>query len=546
MFGGMSNPAKLTKSQLLKLLEQKDDQLTQKDDQLTQKDDQLTQKDDQLEQKDDIIRQLEKKFSDLETAYAKLWGERFAAKSERYIDNPDQLRLDFNDSDEAADAADGLADAVEEAEHITVHRRRKPRKRRDESLPEHIERYEVIAEPTAAETNCETHGERTPLDESLWDTTEKLEYIPPKLRVRITKYPKYVCQGHPDCGITSPARPTGIVEGDKYDSGVAAQIISGKYGYHLPIYRQQDWFAGSGWIPTRSTLLNILTRCHFILEPLLEHFKQTVLKDSVIGCDDTGVTLLYPKQMPDLDLDDRKERRIHEVYQEAFKEQKPSIRAKMWAYRGATVKLNVFDFRVSRHRDGPEEFFDGYHGTLLGDCYSGFEPIVVASNGSILRAACNAHARRKIKESSAYPKERRQWLRWYQDLYDIETRGKELSPEERLALRQLEAKPIWQQMETELGALAARTKNVILPKSDFNQALNYLRNHSVELQRYLEDPLISFDNNETEQLMKQVAIGRKNWRVPDVLSRTSGRLVGSGRLVSNVHRTMAVWSAICI
>ena len=90
-------------------------------------------------------------------------------------------------------------------------------------------------------------------------------------------------------------------------------------------------------------------------------------------------------------IDDPKERRIHEVFSEALKEAKPSIRAKMWAYRGVSVKLNVFDFRVSRHRDGPLDFFENYTGTLVGDCYSGFESIVVDSNGAMVRAACNAH-----------------------------------------------------------------------------------------------------------------------------------------------------------
>jgi len=52
---------------------------------------------------------------------------------------------------------------------------------------------------------------------------------------------------------------------------------------------------------------------------------------------------------------------------------------------------------------------------------------------------------------------------------------------------------------------------VILPKSDFAKALQYIRNHFVELQRYLGDPLLPIDNNLAEQLMKQVAIGRKNW-----------------------------------
>jgi hypothetical protein len=47
----------------------------------------------------------------------------------------------------------------------------------------------------------------------------------------------------------------------------------------------------------------------------------------------------------------RKQHRIHEVFQEALEKNVPSIRAKMWAYRGVNVKLNVFDFTVSRRRD---------------------------------------------------------------------------------------------------------------------------------------------------------------------------------------------------
>ena len=45
----------------------------------------------------------------------------------------------------------------------------------------------------------------------------------------------------------------------------------------------------------------------------------------------------------------------------------------MWAYRSVQEKLNVFDFTVSRHRDGPDQFLlnSGYEGTLISDCYTG-------------------------------------------------------------------------------------------------------------------------------------------------------------------------------
>ena len=44
------------------------------------------------------------------------------------------------------------------------------------------------------------------------------------------------------------------------------------YAYYLPTYSQQDWFAGSGWMPGRSTLLNILSSAAYVLEPLYQHY----------------------------------------------------------------------------------------------------------------------------------------------------------------------------------------------------------------------------------------------------------------------------------
>jgi len=511
----MTNPALLSRAELLELLAQKEQQVVTLQSiqaELQAQGEQLRQQDIAIQTKDKTIEQLTQERDEYKLAFDKLMQQRFRNRSERYIDNPDQLRLDFGNTAEAADAALGLAEAVEDLEQtIPEHRRRKPRKKRDEKLPEHLPRYEVTAEIPAEMKSCSVHGERTLLPESMWDTTETLEFERPKLKVRLTKYPKLSCPGQPQCGIASPERPTGIVEGNKYSSSIAAEIITGKYSYHLPLYRLQDYFASSGWTPSRSTQGNILSNAHFILEPLLQFFKQTAQTDSLVGCDDTGVTLLYPKVLPEFDLDDPKQRRIHEVFQEALDNNKPSINGKMWAYRAVNIKLNVFDFTVSRHRDGPELFFADYKGTLLGDCWHGFESIAAASNGCILRAACNAHARRKFENSTSYPDERIQWLQWYQQLYDIEERGKQMSPEERLALRQGEAKPIWSTIEEWLEEVEQRTTNVILPKSDFAKALQYVRNHFVELQRYLDDGCLPFDNNETEQLMKQVAVGRKNW-----------------------------------
>jgi hypothetical protein len=303
-------------------------------------------------------------------------------------------------------------------------------------------------------------------------------------------------------------------------------------------------FAGSGWTPSRSTMLNILIGCHFIIEPLLAYFRKTLQADSIVACDDTGVTLLYPKVPPDFDLNDPKQKRAAEVFTKALDENKPSINAKMWAYRGASVKLNVFDFTVSRHRDGPDSFFENYTGTILGDCWHGFGSIATESKGVIVRAACNSHARRKFEDATDYPADRRKWMQWYQDLYDVETQAKELDADQRTALRHAKAKPIWDLMRAELDSVDDRTEQVVLPKSDFRKALNYLRNHWTELTRYLDDPKLAADNNECEQLMKQIGLGRKNWLFCGSLAGGE-RNAGFMTLVSSAHRNdLDVWAYV--
>jgi transposase len=451
---------------------------------------------------------LEREKQELELTVAELLQRAFRNRSERYLEDPNQLKIDFGGSEDAADAAEGLAQAIEETEIlIAEHKRRQhARKPRNEKLPEHLPRYTVEAEVPDELKHCPEHGQRILIG---YDETETLEFERPKLRVRVTKFAKFACEGQSECGVASPERPIGLVEGNRYDPSVAAEIITGKYGYHLPIYRQQDYFAGCAWTPARSTLLNILEASGFVIRPLAEYFKQTLLDDCILGTDETGVTLLLPKDIPKPIEGDLKSQRIHEVFTEALRNGKPSVSARMWVYRGVTIPLNVFDFTVSRHRDGPDIFLEDYIGKVLADCYSGYQGITLRSEGRIERGACVAHARRKVFDGRAgYPLEASFLLGKFQQLYDIEDRAKSMSPEERLVLRQREAVPVWISIGEWLESDAARQ---VLPKSNLGKALGYLRNQWDALQVYLTDGRMPIDNNDVEQLMKQVALGRKNW-----------------------------------
>ena len=372
------------------------------------------------------------------------------------------------------------------------------KKKRNDRLPENLPRIETTRDVADSDKTCDTHGDKTLIG---YDTTETLVFTPSKLEVEVTKFPKYACPNQPDCGVAQAERPNGLIEGNRYDTSIAAEIITAKYGYHLPFYRQQDLFAASGWTPSRGTLLNILTASAVLIRPLVEYFADQVRKDAVIGTDDTGVTLLLPETLPDIDPNDVRSKRIHEVLSAAMKADKKHVKAKMWAYRGSSVPLNVFDFTVSRHRDGPDQFLidENYAGIVLGDCYTGYTGISLRSD-DILHAACNAHARRKIFEArSNHPQVASVLLAMFQELYDIEDRVRGLDDDARLELRQAESTLVWQRMREYLDGDVVQK---LLPKDSMAEAIAYVNNHWDALQVYVSNADVPIDNNDTEQLMK--------------------------------------------
>jgi len=460
-----------------------------------------------------IIRDQAQQLEDQTERVAKAEAERDAAlqfafrkKIERYLPDPKQFVLDFGDSPEVVDAAEGIADAALETVASYERRKQAAEKAKSEQLPAHLPRYEVKLDVPEAQKTCATHGERQVIG---YDWQETLEVVPPKLVVRRTGIPKLACPKAPECGVVEAPRPVGLVEGNRYDTSVAAEIMVAKYAYHVPVYRQQDLFASCGWTPARSTLLNVLESAAHLIRPLVAHLRDVVRAGPIIGTDDTTVTLVVKDTPPPLDPDDPKAARAREVIAAAQAELRGSITARMWVYRSITAPINVFDFTVSRHRDGPELFLDGFVGSLMADCYSGYEAVRTRSDGKIVRAACAAHARRKVFNArDNHPAHAALLLEMFREIYDIEDRAKPLAPTERQHLRNAEARPIWTRMQQYLASEAVSN---VMPKEPFGQALTYLRNQFDHLLVYLDDGLMPIDNNETEQLMKQVALGRKNW-----------------------------------
>jgi transposase len=417
--------------------------------------------------------QIEKLKAELELFQRYLFGRR----RERFIDSPGQGRLFDLPSEEESVAAE--PDPEQETSSAP---RRKRRGHGWGKLPEHLPREEVLVDVPESERTCACCGE--PLVLIGEDRTERVDCRPAKLIVKVLVTPKYACPKKHG-GVKQREAPPAPVAGGRFDFGLVAQVVTSKMADHLPLYRQQDILARSGLELSRSTLCDILAGAAELLAPLVSLLKQRILAGGFLGADDTPVRLLDSTH-PD------------------------GVRtARFWLYRGSDeAPYNVFDFHESRSRDGPREFLETFQGWVKVDAYGVDGGVYLGSGGRIHASCCLAHARRKFDEAkSSHPTLAAAALGFFHQLYDLEDRARELSPEARHTLREREAVPLLALFRAWADEQAERT----LPKLKLGEALGYLRNQWDALANYVEDGRLPIDNNATERDLRALTIGRKNW-----------------------------------
>jgi transposase len=453
----------------------------------------------------------EEQSKSLQEALAEIRFLRSGKKREKFI-NADQLLLEFPEDKELQAALEAAKkEAEQEIIEITYKRTHnaKPRKVAPDTFPAHLPRETVeVAIPDDFKKRIES-GEMILVRQAI---RESLKFVPSKLVVVEHKEPVLAFAHSPEKEI--------LVEGEanlgdkgRYHPSVAAQIVHGKFGMHLPYYRLQDLFGSSGWTPSRSTLDYLTELVHETTQELPKLMLSQIKKGRCLGLDDTQVKLIMPKELPDKaeGIEDPQIKRLIEKMIEAKKEKKDSLDAKMWGYSSfdSSAPYDIFDFRVSRHRDGPDEILGGYQGHVMADCYSGNMSVVLAPGSKMTRMACWAHARRKVYEHhesdpqvSALP------LALMNQLYDIERRAMKMSDQERGELRAKESRRILDRLSEYLEGPVGKS---VLPASKLGGAFNYIRNHWEALNVFVNDGALPIDNNQVERLMKRIAVGRKNW-----------------------------------
>ena len=226
-----------------------------------------------------------------------------------------------------------------------------------------------------------------------------------------------------------------------------------------------------------------------LLEPLADAIGRHVRQGPALFADDTPVKMLSPGN-------------------------KRTKTARAWAYvrderpwNGQAPPCAWYQFTIDRKGDHPVSHLTGYKGWVHADGYSGFNGLFGENKASEM--ACMAHIRRKFvdvqqSQGSAIAQEA---IKRIAKLYAVEKLARGKSPEERVALRQKHAKPIFDDLEDWLQAQLPK----ISGKSPLAQAIRYALGRLPKARPYLENGVLELDNNSVERAIKPVAIGRRNW-----------------------------------
>ncbi|WP_246196071.1 IS66 family transposase [Aquisphaera giovannonii] len=425
---------------------------------------------------------LQRRYAEQAESLALLRRYLFGPRRERVADDPGQGHLfGLGDAAIERDSLDAPEPDGPAAGEPATKAPRRPRPSRPRASLDHLPHVRIEHDLPEAEKSCPCFGGmKRRIGE---DTSRELEFIPAKLEVRVHVLPKYAC---PRCkgGVAAPPVPTKPVPGGIAGAGLVSFVLVSKFADHLPLYRLEDILFRHGVALSRGTLCDWVRNAADLLRPLADLQRERVLGTDLIWTDDTFVTALGG-------------------------DRPGSTKAWFWAYiGGAEAPYAVYDFTMSRERDGPATFLKGYRGYLQADAYGGYDGIYAGSDGAIAEVACWAHARRKFFEArSNAPAEANRILEWVRRLYDIEDRGRELAAEDRRSLRRRESVPILDRIEAYVDELRPRA----LPKSALGKALTYARNQRAALRRYVEDGRLTIDNNASERVLRLQAIGRKNW-----------------------------------
>lgn len=364
-------------------------------------------------------------------------------------------------------------------------------------FPADLPRQTCIHDLSEAEKPCPGCG--TMREVIGQERSEQLDYEPAKLSViehiRLT----YACpacarqtaEGGPQ--IETAEKPLAPIEKGLAAPGLLAYVMVSKYGDHLPLHRLETILKRHDIEIARSTMCDWAAQVAEALKPLYDRMVREVRLSRIIHTDDTPVKVL--------DRDQDKTRL-----------------GRFWVYLGdKDHPQTVFTYTPDRSRAGPMAFLKDWGKDqrchLQADAFGGYDDIYAGqAGGQVVEVACWSHARRKFYEARTTDLAvGTQTLAYIRLLYDVEDQARTLSSVQRRDLRQEKAVPILATMKDWLQARQAEHGGTVLPKSPLGQAITYAFNQWAALNVYTTDGDLAIDNNASENALRRIALGRKNW-----------------------------------
>lgn len=371
-------------------------------------------------------------------------------------------------------------------------------------LPSHLPREKVVHDLPEEEKPCPYCQKMRHIIGK--ETHEQLDYVPAKVKVIEHVRLKYGCRhceadASPDGPqIVLADKPMQPIEKGLAAPGLLSYVIVSKYGDHLPMHRLEGILQRYGIEIARSTMCDWAAQCAEVLRPLTGLMEQRVLQSKVIHTDDT------PVKVQDRSLDRTRTGRF-------------------WVYLGDSGHpYTVFTYTPSRSRDGPMAFLRDWGKDervyLQADAFGGYDGIYAGqAGGQVKEVACWAHARRKFYDARhSDASASAQALAYIRLLYEVETKAKKSAKKtggslfsERQRLRTKSSVERLAQFKVWLKAQQVERGGPVLPKSPMGQAIQYALNQWDALCVYTTDGRLAIDNNASENALRRVAVGRKNW-----------------------------------
>lgn len=180
----------------------------------------------------------------------------------------------------------------------------------------------------------------------------------------------------------------------------------------------------------------------------------------------------------------------------------------LWTYSHPQGNV-VFEWNLSRSREGPREFLKNFQGQLQTDGYGVYESLSRERGGELTLIGCWAHARRGVHEALDEGRAAAWIVGQIGLLYAVEKtlRAQKAGPQLRAATRAWQSRPILTRLRRALAVVRRR----VLPQSLLGQAIDYLFGRWVALIRYVDDGRLEIDNNLCENAIRPTAVGKKNF-----------------------------------